>query len=528
MNLKFYFFGVVLFNLCIAVGFYIDNTKLSILDTSSDLANIIPICQKLDHTHLFPKDLCFNDVQNINYYTPTYVNLLRFFAKFTHGDYLKALNILSFFTHILFGLIWFLFFFSLKRDFWIAFFMSIFVRGIIWPPGAELLGISELWTMMPRTVFLAFLPLPFILYVYLKKQWLAAIVLGLLVNLHPISGIGAILLYMSFFSLHHFFVRHLPFKKLFGNLIVSSFFILIGMLPYLFTYLTHVKSTVSFDQALFDQAFFARLGDKFSNPSVFFKAWHRPVTYFYLAILFLFLFFDDSKRKVHAKMLFSSLLILLFFSNVIVPFEQLINFIFDKHLKFSFQLIRIQKFSYVIAQVALFYLLVILTQKLNLKNRTKFLGVGIYLVLLSFSSHPTFSKTPFLGDDISQYILPQTFKLYKKPNIDYTQTLEMFDFVKKNTNETDLFYCKNLWFRAATKRSEVLDYHAAGLLIESNPQRFIDTYLKKSKFDHLKSQREKVEFLKTLNVDYYILNEDIDLKTHEVFSNGKHYVYKIK
>ncbi len=79
-------------------------------------------------------------------------------------------------------------------------FFSLFIRGILWPPGGELLGISELWTLMPRTVFMAFLPVPFLIYCYFKKfrVFFSFLVLGLIFNFHPITGLGAIIGYVIF------------------------------------------------------------------------------------------------------------------------------------------------------------------------------------------------------------------------------------------------------------------------------------------------------------------------------------------
>ncbi|QYS91340.1 hypothetical protein JJC04_00215 [Flavobacterium covae] len=164
------FWFVVFFNLMIASGFYWQQKEATVLDLSSDLANIIPICKKIDDPSLFSKDLFLADIKDVEYYTPFYVETLRFIAKFVDHDYIKALNILGLITHFMFGILWYLAFLKMYRFSWIAFLMSILVRGIVWPPGGELLGISELWTIMPRTLFQAFLPLPFLIYTYQKKR----------------------------------------------------------------------------------------------------------------------------------------------------------------------------------------------------------------------------------------------------------------------------------------------------------------------------------------------------------------------
>ena len=128
---------VILLNVCIAFGYYLGNLSANETHLSSDLHNIIPVCLKKDDPTLFAKDLFANDITNVEYYTPFYVETLRFLAKFTEGNYVQALNILTFICHILFGLLWYFLLFRITKNFWIAFFISIFMRGIIWIPGYE-------------------------------------------------------------------------------------------------------------------------------------------------------------------------------------------------------------------------------------------------------------------------------------------------------------------------------------------------------------------------------------------------------
>src|SRR5690606_18581903 len=129
-------------------------------------------------------------------------------------------NVLGFFVHFIHGILWFLLFYNIKKEYWIALLMMLFTKGILWLPGAELIGVTELWTIMPRTVFMALLPLPFLLYKNLKKYNLAiaALVLGLIVNFHPLSGIGRIVGYVTFYICYLYFNKQLN-KAFFGKLV---------------------------------------------------------------------------------------------------------------------------------------------------------------------------------------------------------------------------------------------------------------------------------------------------------------------
>ena len=175
---------------------------------------------KLDNPNSFKNDLYLSDSKDVEYYTPFYVQSLRYLSKITNGDYIEALNILGFITHLIYGMSWFLLFYTLKKDYWLAIISSLLIRGVVWPPGGELLGISELWTIMPRTVFFALVPLPFIAYVYLKKYTIiiSGFLLGFILNFHPLSGIGIIVVYFSIFILHNYYQKTLRNKIFVKNL----------------------------------------------------------------------------------------------------------------------------------------------------------------------------------------------------------------------------------------------------------------------------------------------------------------------
>ena len=292
-RMKMYKWVIVLFlNLSIAVGFYIDGKSATVTDISSDLANIIPVCLKLDNPELFQNDLYLNDINNVKYYTPAFVELVRISAKIFDGNYLLGLNFLGAITHLVYGLLWFLFFYTLKKDFWLALLFSLFFRGILWPPGGELFGISDLWTIMPRTIFISLAPIPFLLYCYLKKFRLlfSALSLGLILNFHPISGIGLAAGYFAFYFYYSIFHSTQQAKLIWINFFIATCGFVIGMLPYLLVYFLNVKGQ-SFDQTLYELAFHKRLGYVFSDPLAFIMQWHRPILYFFGLLFLCFYFF---------------------------------------------------------------------------------------------------------------------------------------------------------------------------------------------------------------------------------------------
>lgn len=523
---KKYFLLVIVFNLLIAFAFYIDNSDAKITEISGDLANIIPICKKLDNPNLYKNDLYLGDINNVKYYTPFYVESLRFIASFASYDYLKALNILSLITHFLYGFLWFYLLFLIKRDFWLALGFSIFMRGIIWPPGMELLGVSDLWTMMPRTLFSALIPIPFIIYRHSNgKLFLPAVVLGLLVNFHPISGIGAIIIYLSLWLSFHYLKNELFQVTRLKQLTSILIGIFIGMSPYFLTYVTNVNPNLSINQNLFETAIHARISDIFFDGILFIKSWNRPYTFLFGLIFVIFYFFDSSLRKINFKILFFSVVTIFLFSNLLPSAEQTINHTFNLNFRVAFQLIRSQKLIIVLLQVGIFLFLYEIIKKYNIQNKYKIAVTIIYMFVLSISSAPFFNKVPLIGDDISRFTLPNNLKIYQAPKKDDTSINEIFEFVNNNTNTTDLFYCRNVYFRAATNRSEVYDFHAAGMLIEGNPMAYITAHNDILLFNQ-SDLDEQIKLLKDKKVNYIIDKKEWS-NLNLQYKNKEYYIYKL-
>ena len=520
------FFVAIFVNLVIAIAFFISNLNAVVTDISSDLANIIPICKKLDNPNLYQNDLYLGDINNVKYYTPFYVESLRFIARFTNFDYIQALNVLSLLTHFIYGMLWFYLLFLIRKDFIIALLFSIFMRGIIWPPGYELLGIADLWTIMPRTLFSALLPLPFIIYKLTNQRiGLASLVLGLLVNFHPISGIGAIIIYVSLYFFHHYYQNSIFELKFLKNISIIIILIFVGMLPYLLTYLTNVKSVVVVDQVLFNEAIHARINLSFFDSMLFLTNWNRPFTYFFGFAFIIYYFADQSLKKINFKIIFFTIIIILIFCNSVNYIEQFINKILNLNFRFAFQIIRAQKLVLVLLQVAMFLLIVELVNYFKINNRFKIAATICYIFLLSISSASIFDNVPLIGDDISRLSLPNNLKFYPFKKIDNTAVNQVFDFVNKNTPENAVFYCKEVCFRTATNRSEALDFHAAGMLIEGNAIAYTNAYLTLKQFNQ-SNYLDKVNILKTKKVNYIIDKQP--WKTLQlVYQNKDYYVYKL-
>lgn len=526
MNKKLMGF-VFLINFAIALGFYFDDRNANATDISSDLGNIIPVCMKLDNPESFKNDLYLSDIKDVEYYTPFYVQSLRYLSKITNGDYIEALKILGFITHLSYGLLWFLLFYTLRKEFWLAIISSLLIRGIVWPPGGELLGISGLWTIMPRTVFFALIPLPFISYVYLKKYkiLISGFLLGFILNFHPLSGIGIIVAYFSIFILHNYYHKTLKTKVFMGDLIVLIVSCLVGLSPFLLTYLTAVKTNLLIDPNIYKLAFNYRIDSMFMDPIAFISKWNRPPLIFFGAVFLIYYFFDSSFKKTNFKILFFATLIIFFSANSFVYFESFINELLNKNIRMAFQLIRYQKFILVFFQIGFYLLLVELFSKYFTNPLFKKMSFVGYLVVLIISTLPVFKNIPFIGDDISTGVLPKSFQIYSGVEDEEKKNLGlMFEYIKKNTEKNAVFYGSFL-IRTATNRSVVLDGKGAGMLIEGNQEKFVKWYLDLKVYNTL-TINEKVYFLKSKKANY-ILDDIVWRGLIPKKKIGKYYLYKI-
>lgn len=517
---------VIVLNLAIALGFYWDGRDANAMHISSDQANIIPVCQKLDHPDWFAEDMILNEVDNIAYYTPAFIEALRFTTRLADGNYFQGLNLLGFWTHWVYGVLWFLLLYRIRPHFGLALVFSLLMRGIIWPPGGELLGISDLWTIVPRTVYGALLPLPFLLYVYLPraKVFVSSLVLGLILNLHPISGIGGIVAYMTAFAVFLYTYHSLPWQKIIRLVAIASIGVLVGMLPYLVHYFSTV-STAVVDQTLFEAALNLRLDTTFSDPIVFVQAWNRPVLYLLLAGMIALFFVDDTPRKRAFYLLAIAALVVFVSANLSVYIERAINALAGTNLRLSFQLIRFQKYILVIFQLATYLTLAAIIARLRWKEVYVSICVVGLLLVSSLSLTPPFKKLPLIGDDLISHIVPNAVMLTPRPLIlNNADRIALFDYIKTHTPREAKLY-GHTYIRAAAERSVVLDIKGASMLIEGNQQAFIQWYLDYTHLHNLSNKAEQIDYLRAYGVDYIAVDEPWPLE--EVKRIGKCYLYRL-
>lgn len=500
---------VLVFNLVIAGAYYIDNLDASYSELSSDIQNIIPVAQKFDNPQLFAQDLYLNDINNVKYYTPFYVQSLRFIAKFNNYDYVQAINVLGCFCHLVFGILWFFLLFKFVNNYWVAFLVSVIMRGVIWLPGLEIWGISDLWTIMPRTVYITLMPLPFLLISKnFKRLLFGFFLIGLVFNFHPITGLGGVLFYITLIVLLYSFFN---FRSLYSikKVLVLSVALVLGMLPFLMTYFGKTSAVITYDVNAFNEALLNRIPDYFQNGWLFLKQWLQLKTLFFALPIMVFLFISKNNDTAFKT---SKILALLFIISIIVPtlsipLERFVNEILGLNLRLSFQLVRMQK----VAIVSSFFAMAFLLKHIISTKVFKFFPYGfiVYIGLLVFSQSKMFKTVPFFGDDISRTILPHNLSLFSVEHDKELAVDKMAKYIEKHTKETDLI-CGTYILRGATKRSTILDGKGVSMLIEGNPKAFVQWQERQKKINSLDTMDKVIDYLRQFNVAYFITrNKDV-------------------
>ena len=521
---------VIILNVCIAFGYYLGNLSSNETHLSSDLHNIIPVCLKMDDPTLFPHDTFANDLGNVKYYTPFYIETLRFFANFTDGNYVQALNLLTFICHILFGLLWYFLLFRITSNFWIALIVSVFMRGIVWVPGFEYWGISDMWSLLPRVVYYAIMPLPFLLISFTNKRklYLATFLIGLLFNFHPITGLSGILLFVGYIAMHSYLEKK-QLKAIFSlqNIILGAI-IFVGMLPFFVNYLTNISVKADYDLALYKEALALKYPSFITEPTTFWKEWLSIKYISYFSVVFAFAIFANlkgiKKDKIRVKymLILSGLLFLL--PNLVTFVELGVNSMFDLNIRMSFQLVRMQKLLILAFYFAILFGLDILCRDQTFKKVVPYI-FGSYVLLLVFAKNQELDKIPFVSNDMVRRVLPNSLSVANIVNGQESEDLnDVLQYIRNNTPKDAILFAPDIG-RSGGQRSVVLDSKGANMLIEGNPKRFVQWYQDYQNYNKL-SRIESNQFLRDYGVEYVLIY--IDLPEFELlYQKGRWRLYKI-
>lgn len=475
---------VFAFSVVLALMFFVDGIHADFTALSNDQYNIIPVCAKKDNPNLFQGDEIVGNLKGVNYYTPFFVDTVRLLAWPNH-DYFRALNLLVLITTVVYMFGWWLLF-SLFGNKWIAAVGAFFVRGILWVPGNEFWGIAGIWTMVPRTVFLALLPWVIWLWFRYRRSYVGWIFVsflcGLLANVHPISGV-AVAVGICGGEFAWTLAESKGVKNALLKCLAGGTCMLAGAFPFVWTYLSQVGSKTGIDIVEFDQALRMRLKPFFFNPLIYLEGWLRPQLSILIFLPWLACILSARRYLAEFKTTFLALGVFalgcLMVSAAPFPAEAILDRL-GYHPRFAFQLVRAGKYALVPSIILTASLCALACGELSRRLKHGALLVGITCIFaITFTllaRQPVFNNVPILGDDVSRFLWPAwTGRRPSNPGEEdnVRNLVPAMNWIKANT-ASDAKFVGPRQIRMGALRSVVHEWAGAVMLVEGDPNGFIE------------------------------------------------------
>lgn len=526
--------GFGIFSAVISLGFFWEALHTRLSELNGDQVNILTICVKKDYPDRLPADLLAGDTKNLTYYIPAYVDLVRLFSL-PDQDYTRGLSILLLLTSFLYMWGWWMLF-SIWGDKWTAAILAFFVRGIIWPPGNEVWGIAGLWSMLPRTLFLALLP--WVLWAWFRlrrsrRGWLlVCFSMGVLANVHPVSAAGtslALILADSSWTA----LESRRWRPVASRFFSGTLFLLLGMSHYIWTYLTGIRRTNGVNPAEFDEAFQMRITPVFLTPGSYLERSLHPAWLMLILIPWVVCLITPRRYLAAHK---GAILALAVFSlgcliAALCPFvvEEVLRE-FGYEARFAFQLVRSGKYVIVpsFILIALFCALTRNWLESRLRHgRALVISVSCLAVILTlFSRQPVFDGVPVLGDDVCRFLWPQWNKATASRETESMDAL--LAWIRENTTE-DAKFIGPRQIRIGGLRSVIHDSKGAALLIEANPEAFVGWARRTKTLEQAENDEpvQRAKLFASWGADYWVTRRhapDLSL----VYSNAVWFVYDLR
>lgn len=495
-----------------------DGGDATVLNLSSDQWNILPVCMKIDQPGLFEGDLIADDINDVKYYTPFFVYGIRFFTAIFDGNYVQGLNGLNFVINFCYTFFWAILFWKIGNNIPIALLMTLVVRGILWLPGYELWGAGAIWTALPRTAFLALVPIPLMLYLPQNRhgyhRYVGAFICGFISNFHPISGISLCSgLFISDLFYQKYIIKSAWKPALMQSLLIACL-MSIGLSPYIYIYIKEVILEQHVDQQLFNEMMLLRIGGMFRNPSVALEKFKQIkwIVFILLPVLLVLLLYKRLDQPLKRIIQFYSCFIFVITSIAIfiIPVEQLLRKI-GIEINMSFQLIRGIKF--VMIPIFLFVMVLLMHYISKIKKPLNLL-ISLTLLMtfilgLYISRIEPFTKWPIIGDDFMKATLPNSISIKPEINPIDKGLDSMLTWISENTSQGDKFVGPSQ-IRAACLRSVIYDVKGASMLIEGNPGKFIKWGEMTLNLKKCSSLNEQITLYRTWGANYLLKEEKAD------------------
>jgi len=528
--------GFGLWSLLLSGIFFVDGMSADVSRLSGDQINILTIAAKKDHPDLFQRDLIVGNPQDTAYYIPWFIDVIRYLSLPDH-DYIRGLNILLALTSIIYLWGWWLLF-SLWGNRWTAAGLALLARGIMYPPGNELWGISALWTMLPRTLFTAVLP--WVLWLWLReranpasKAWpLIGFSCGALINIHPISG-ACVTCALLIADLVSGLREGLAMRAVLTRAIVGGVAIVLGAAPYLFIFLTNLGSMEVVDPVAFDRALRMRLAEMFLDVRLYLAEWLSPKWFVlaagpWLLCAFVWRRLSPSDRRV-AFTLGAFAVVCLCVSVIPATLETWLRG-FGYTPRFGFQLVRTGKFLLVPSFVLVALLVARATDWMRGRGYPMrpiaAASIALCLLVVLTARHPFFDAVPLVGDDIVRQLLPPGDP--PPTERDIQGLMSVMQWIQAHT-PTDATFVGPRLLRVGALRPVIHDFAGAVMLVEGNPRAFVASAQRQRELRDAQEHKptEVPRLLASWGADYWVTRtvaQDVRL----AYANSEWFVYDLR
>lgn len=209
--------------------------------TSGDQTNIGIMELKQSNNMLYSRDYVFKDTSLFKFYTPAFVSLTTILRQWT-GSYFLGLAVMVPILMFFYQTGMYFLTYHITHNNLVAILISLISVRRWWSIGATYWGLAGINAMVPRSVFLMFVPwiiLFWFAWLHDKSLWklpIIAFVIGLVGNLHPVSGFLLTQLLLSIAFLEFGFSR-----RMMWNVISSSVATIIGIWPTLLNFINNTN-----------------------------------------------------------------------------------------------------------------------------------------------------------------------------------------------------------------------------------------------------------------------------------------------
>jgi hypothetical protein len=163
-------------------------------------------------------------------------------------------------------------------------------------------------------------------------------------------------------------------------------------------------------------------------------------------------------------------------------------------------------------------------------GRTLVVTASVLVIMLTLiSRQPVFNSVPILGDDVARYLWPTWTKTVKdSPVTDQENMDQVLGWIRNNTT-TDAKFVGPRQIRAGALRPVIHDFAGAGMLIEGNPQAFIEAARRERMLRQPEYQdpMRRVVLMASWGADYWVTRV-YEPGLRLAYTDQKYFIYDLR